>query len=105
MLHSLTGKGLEDHCDTSRCQDWTETIPLLGLMKPVRDISFSPSGKLLAVCGDFQVIAIYDVHSGEQVFNFTGHTSWVFSIRWSETGQFLATRFVLNCLLGYCLVS
>ncbi|KAF3170445.1 superkiller [Orbilia oligospora] len=64
---------------------------LTGLMKPVRSISFSPSSKLLAVCGDFQVIAVYDVHSGEQVFNFTGHTSWVFSIGWSETGQFLVT--------------
>ncbi|KAK6336034.1 superkiller [Orbilia blumenaviensis] len=64
---------------------------LTGLMKPVRGVSFSPSGKLLAVCGDFQVIAIYDVHSGEQVFNFTGHSSWVFSVGWSETGQFLVT--------------
>ncbi|KAK6535130.1 superkiller, variant 2 [Orbilia ellipsospora] len=64
---------------------------LTGLIKPVRGIAFSPTGKLLAVCGDFQVVAIYDVHSGEQVFNFVGHNSWVFSVCWNETGQFLAT--------------
>ncbi|EPS37047.1 hypothetical protein H072_9347 [Dactylellina haptotyla CBS 200.50] len=64
---------------------------LTGLIKPVRAVAFSPSGKLLAVCGDFQVIAIYDVQSGEQVFNLVGHTTWVFSVTWSEAGQFLAS--------------
>ncbi|KAK6339090.1 superkiller [Orbilia brochopaga] len=64
---------------------------ITGLIKPVRAVAFSPASKLLAVGGDFQVIAIYDVRSGEQVFNLVGHTSWVFSISWSETGHFLAT--------------
>ncbi|KAI9815038.1 MAG: superkiller [Pycnora praestabilis] len=62
---------------------------LPGLVKPVRAVAFSPGGKLLAAAGDSKVIALYDVSSGEQVANLTGHGSWVFSLDWSDTGEFL----------------
>ncbi|KAI4242244.1 MAG: hypothetical protein L6R40_004115 [Gallowayella cf. fulva] len=62
---------------------------LPGLIKPVRAVAFSPGGKLLAAAGDAKVIALYDVASGEQVANLTGHGAWVFSLDWSDTGEFL----------------
>ncbi|KAI9697009.1 MAG: superkiller [Candelina mexicana] len=62
---------------------------LLGLVKPVRTIAFSPGGKLLAAAGDSKIIALYDVSSGEQVANLTGHSSWILSLDWSDTGEFL----------------
>lgn len=60
-----------------------------GLVKPVRAVAFSPGGKLLAAAGDSKVIALYDVSSGEQVANLSGHLGWVFSLDWSDTGEYL----------------
>ena len=62
---------------------------VIGLVKPVRAVAFSPGGKLLAAAGDSKVIALYDVSSGEQVANLTGHGAWVFSLDWSDTGEYL----------------
>ncbi|MCJ1452644.1 superkiller [Mycoblastus sanguinarius] len=62
---------------------------LPGLVKPVRAVAFSPGGKLLAAAGDSKVIALYDVSSGEQVANLTGHGAWIFSLDWSDTGEYL----------------
>ncbi|KAI4156718.1 MAG: hypothetical protein LQ340_000032 [Diploschistes diacapsis] len=62
---------------------------LPGLVKPVRAVAFSPAGKLLAAAGDSKVIALYDVSSGEQIANLTGHGAWIFSIDWSFTGEYL----------------
>ena len=61
----------------------------LGLVKPVRAVAFSPGGKLLAAAGDSKVIALYDVSSGEQMANLSGHGAWVFSVDWSDTGEYL----------------
>lgn len=62
---------------------------LAGLVHPVRSIAFSPASKLLAAGGDARVIALYDVTSGEQVANFTGHGGWVLTLDWSDTGEYL----------------
>lgn len=62
---------------------------LAGLVHPVRSVSFSPASKLLAAGGDAKIIALYDVTSGEQVANFTGHGGWVLSLDWSDTGEYL----------------
>ncbi|KAL6714930.1 Ski complex subunit Rec14 [Lecanora helva] len=62
---------------------------LPSLVKPVRAVAFSPGCKLLAAAGDSKVIALYDVLSGEQVANLTGHGAWVFSLDWSDTGEYL----------------
>ena len=58
-------------------------------MKPVREVAFSPGGKLLAAAGDSRVIALYDVASGEQVVNLAGHGSWIQSLSWNNTGEYL----------------
>ncbi|KAI4199375.1 MAG: hypothetical protein LQ350_004664 [Teloschistes chrysophthalmus] len=62
---------------------------LPGLIKAVRTVAFSPGGKLLAAAGDARVIALYDVTSGEQVANLTGHGAWIFALSWSDTGEYL----------------
>ncbi|KAH8685559.1 WD40-repeat-containing domain protein [Tricladium varicosporioides] len=62
---------------------------LPGLVKPVRTVSFSPAGTRLAAAGDARVIALYDVQHGEQVANLTGHSAWIFSADWSDTGEYL----------------
>lgn len=63
-------------------------------MKPVRAVAFSPGGKLMAAAGDSRVIALYDVQSGEQVANLTGHAAWIFSLDWSDTGEYLLSGYV-----------
>ncbi|KAL9120828.1 MAG: hypothetical protein Q9187_002619 [Circinaria calcarea] len=67
---------------------------LPGLVKPVRAVAFSPGGKLLAAAGDARVIALYDVSSGEQVANMMGHGAWIFSLDWSDTGEYLLSGWV-----------
>ncbi|RDW60816.1 WD40 repeat-like protein [Coleophoma cylindrospora] len=62
---------------------------LPGLVKPVRTVAFSPAGTRLAAAGDARVIGLYDVKQGEQVANLTGHSAWIFSVDWSDTGEYL----------------
>lgn len=62
---------------------------LPGLIKPVRDVKFSPASKLLAAAGDARIISLYDPSSGEQVANLSGHAAWITSLDWSFTGQYL----------------
>ncbi|KAF2490760.1 WD40 repeat-like protein [Lophium mytilinum] len=62
---------------------------LAGLTKPIRTLSFSPASKLLAAAGDTRIIALYDVSSGEQVANLSGHAGWVLNLDWSATGEWL----------------
>ncbi|KAK3710095.1 Ski complex subunit Rec14 [Vermiconidia calcicola] len=62
---------------------------LTGLLKPVRAVRFSPACKFLAAAGDARIIALYDTLSGEQVANFSGHASWVMSLDWNWSGEFL----------------
>ncbi|ORY56975.1 WD40-repeat-containing domain protein [Pseudomassariella vexata] len=62
---------------------------LAGLVKPVRAVSFSPAGTLLAAAGDAGLIALYDMKHGEHVGNLTGHAAWITCIDWSDTGEYL----------------
>ena len=52
-------------------------------------MAFSPAGIRLAAAGDSKVVALYDVQHGEQVANLTGHAAWIFSVDWSDTGEYL----------------
>ena len=62
---------------------------LSGLVSAVRAVRFSPGGSLLAAAGDAMVVALYDVASGAQVANLTGHGAWVVALDWSSTGEYL----------------
>ena len=66
---------------------------LSALVKPIRTVSFSPGGRLLAAAGDAKVISLYDVASGQQVANLMGHGAWVFSVDWNDTGEFLLSGY------------
>jgi superkiller protein 8 len=55
----------------------------------VRTVSFSPGSSRLAAAGDASVIALYDMKHGEHVGNLTGHASWITSVDWSDTGEYL----------------
>ena len=58
-------------------------------MKSVRAVAFSPASRLLAAAGDSKVIALYDVQSGEQIGNLSGHGAWITTLDWSDTGEYL----------------
>ncbi|RFU81325.1 meiotic recombination ski8 rec14 [Trichoderma arundinaceum] len=62
---------------------------LSGLAKPVRAVAISPAGSRVAAAGDAGIIAIYDTKHGEHVGNLTGHSSWITSLDWSDTGEYL----------------
>ncbi|KAH7272236.1 Ski complex subunit Rec14 [Fusarium solani] len=62
---------------------------LSGLAKPVRAVAFSPGSTRLAAAGDAGVIALYDLEHGEHAANLTGHTSWIMTLDWSDTGEYL----------------
>lgn len=64
---------------------------LAGLIKPVRAVKFSPANRYLAATGDARIIAIYDTKSGEQVANLTGHSSWIMSLDWNWSGEYLVS--------------
>lgn len=66
----------------------------IGLVKPVRAVSFSPGGKLLAAAGDSKIIVLYDTASGEAVANLSGHSAWIMSISWSHSGEYLLSWYV-----------
>jgi len=68
----------------------TDYIP--GLVKPVRSVAFSPGGKILAAAGDSKVIVLYDTSSGLQIANLSGHTAWILSLSWSDSGEYLLSR-------------
>ncbi|GJD04641.1 WD repeat domain-containing protein [Colletotrichum higginsianum] len=60
-----------------------------GLVKSVRAVAFSPGNTRLAAAGDSSIIALYDIKNGEQVSNMTGHASWITSIDWNDSGEYL----------------
>lgn len=72
-------------------------------MKPVRSLAFSPTGKLLAAAGDSRVIALYDTSSGMQVAHLAGHSAWILSLDWSNTGEYLLSGYVFTIYM--CSVS
>lgn len=76
---------------------------LQGLVKPVRTVAFSPASRFLAAAGDAKIIALYDVKNGEQVANLTGSQSWVMSLDWSTSGEYLLSGYV--CSLSFFAVS
>ena len=68
---------------------WRTKLTNLGLAKPVRAVAFSPGNSRLAAAGDAGIIALYDMKHGEHVGNLTGHVSWITTLDWSSTGEFL----------------
>jgi WD40 repeat protein len=72
------------HSDFWRCV-FTETF------SSVLSVAFSPDGKTLAKGDDRGWISVWQVETGEQLFSFQAHSSWVFSVAFSPDGQTLAS--------------
>ena len=62
---------------------------ITGLTKPIRTVAFSPGSTRLAAAGDAAIIALYDMQHGEHVGNLTGHSAWITTVDWNDTGEFL----------------
>jgi WD40 repeat protein len=55
-----------------------------------RSLAFAPGGKLLAVAGQAQQIALFDPATGKAKGLLTGHTSWVNHVVFSDDGKRVA---------------
>lgn len=80
---------------------------LPGLHAPGRTVAFSPAGTLLAAAGDSGHVALYaiaaagqgdgygggryDRTTGDQIAILRGHGSWITSVSWSDTGEWIAS--------------
>jgi WD40 repeat protein len=68
-----------------------ERCRLEGLESPASPIAFAPDGRVLAaVCAD-GAIRLWDLHTGQQVGGFRGHTGGVFALAFSADGTRLAS--------------
>lgn len=85
IQYSLPGK----FCYLSNQSSEVKLTFPVGLVKPVRAVAFSPAGTRLAAAGDAGLIALYDMQYGEHVGNLTGHSAWITSVDWSDTGEYL----------------
>jgi WD40 repeat protein len=56
-----------------------------------RSLAFSPQGKLLAVAGQAQQIALFDPATGKAQGLLVGHTSWVNQVSFSDDGRRIAS--------------
>ena len=65
----------------------------------MRAVAFSPRGTLLAAAGDSRVVTLYDVSSGDQVATLTGHGAWIFSLDWSDTGEYLLSGYAYGYVI------
>ena len=57
-------------------------------------LTFSPNGKWIATSGNDANIRVWDVATGVDIFNLTGHTGPTFGVSFSADGNILATSSV-----------
>ena len=91
LAHSLPGRTC---CSVAYLTVIIANVVTQGLIKPVRAVSFSPGIKLLAAAGDAMTVALYEVQSGERVAILSGHSSWIFALDWSDSGEYLLSGYV-----------
>ncbi|CAH8827684.1 unnamed protein product [Trichobilharzia szidati] len=77
----------------SICELQTGSVRFLdGHATPVRSVSFSPDGRLLASASDDKQIKVFDVHDGRLVVpSFNGHKGWVVSVDFAPDSRHLVT--------------
>ena len=89
---NMTASGHQNgtiHLFNNSTRALTHSLP--GLIKPVRTVKFSPACTFLAAAGDARIISLYDTSSGQQVAVLTGHASWIMSLDWNWSGEFLVS--------------
>ncbi|CAH8474561.1 unnamed protein product [Schistosoma guineensis] len=87
-LAAGTINGLVSICDLE-----TGSVQFLdGHATPVRSISFSPDGRLLASASDDKQIKVFDVRDGRLVIpSLNGHKGWVVSVDFASDNRHLVT--------------
>jgi WD40 repeat protein len=72
---------------------WAEVAVLKGHKDGVRDVAFSPDGKLLVSVGEYgdRTAVVWDVAARAEVGRLEGHTSTVYAVSFSRDGAVLAT--------------
>jgi WD40 repeat protein len=63
---------------------------LKGNEKEINSLTFRPDSKALAAAGEDQIIRIYDVEKGEELFKFDKQNSRIHQIAYSPNGKMLA---------------
>ncbi len=58
---------------------------------PIRDLSFSADGALLAASRDRGGVALFDTRTGNAVRELGGHEGWVFAVSLSPDGRLVAS--------------
>jgi predicted NACHT family NTPase len=57
----------------------------------VRSVAFSPNGQFLTTGDSRGTVRLWDVMTGQEIFNCKGHTHWVESVTFSPTGGIIAS--------------
>jgi WD40 repeat protein len=57
----------------------------------VSSVAFSPNGQMLASCSFDRTVKLWDVHSGECLRTFEGHTNWLWTVAFSSDGKTVAS--------------
>jgi WD40 repeat protein len=81
----VSGKVLRTLAPSGRRSAWLSHI--VG-----RQLAVSPDGKLLACCGEGNVIRLLDAQTGKEVPALGGHQAPVFSVNYSRDGKTLTTH-------------
>src|SRR6266568_2762059 len=64
---------------------------LRGHTEEIRQIAWSPDGRLLTSGSNDQTVRLWDVATGQALHTLTGHTDPVGSVAWSSDGRLLAS--------------
>jgi WD40 repeat protein len=66
-------------------------LTLSGHTEPIRAITISPDGQILASSGDDKTIKLWNLKTGKLLFTLTGHLDGVNSIAISPDGQIVVS--------------
>ncbi|MBW3597416.1 MAG: WD40 repeat domain-containing protein, partial [Planctomycetes bacterium] len=58
---------------------------------PLRDVSFGDNGRMIAACGDDNLVRIYDVAAGYELERFAGHTAPALAVAMADSAKTLVT--------------